>query len=224
MIPDADYIREKFDSFNELCFEGRLVRPEIEIMRSRHCLGQVCYRRERRPGKGWIFSGLRLRISGSVDLEESVAEDILLHEMIHCHILSNQLHDSSAHGVIFRSMMRKINTGFGRHIRISHKRSEEELRSDTRVREHFVCVCRLRNGEDCITVSARTSVFRIMDAVSSLDLISGADWYYSKDPYFNRYPRSRTLKLYRISDREGLRVALENSGPLHLREQQYRKA
>ena len=66
-------------------------------------------------------------------MDERLLEDTIIHEMIHYHILSNQLQDTSAHGKLFRKMMDDINARFGRNVTISHKPTEEEREKDREI-------------------------------------------------------------------------------------------
>lgn len=210
MIATVEYVKERFDHFNALCFGSVLEPVRIELMRSRTQLGQLRYRRRRKLAGGWRYSDFTLRISSVVEMDEPLLEDTVLHEMIHYRILSSQKQDSSAHGILFRQMMEDINSRFGRHISISHRRTEEENDADTRVRTHLVCVTLLKPDRLYVTVSARTACRSIRTALSRIEGIATQEWFVSSSPYFNRYPRSRTPKLYAVKDREALLKALGN--------------
>ncbi|MGN0201476.1 MAG: SprT-like domain-containing protein [Candidatus Cryptobacteroides sp.] len=211
MVATVEYVKERFDHFNSLCFLSALKPVRIELMRSRTQLGQLRYRRHRKVFGGWRYSDFTLRISSALDMDEALLEDTILHEMIHYCILSSQKQDSSAHGVLFRQMMDELNTSFGRHITISHRKTEAEKDADLRRREHIVCVTRLQPDRLFVTVCARTACRSIRKALSSLDGIVEQKWYSSTDPYFNRYPHSRTPKLYAVKDRDALARALQDS-------------
>ena len=125
-MADIEYLRIRFDHLNAMCFGYSLKPVRIELMRSRTQLGQLRYMRRKKLFGGWRYDDFTLRITSVVDMDEALLEDTLLHEMIHYSILSSQKQDTSAHGVLFRQMMEEINTRFGRHITISHRKSEEE--------------------------------------------------------------------------------------------------
>lgn len=214
MKPTREYIIERFSYFNKLCFAGRLTMPRIELSRSRRKLGQLEYKRRRKTFGGWENYDFTLRLSTLIDMEQSVVDDTLIHEMIHLYILSNNLEDSSSHGQLFRRMMEEINSRYGRHISISHRRSEQENEADEELREHIVCVSTFKDSRLCVTVSTKTALFSLWREMERLDCIREHKWYYTIDPYFNRYPRSRTLKFYKVDDPEALRNALETAGVL----------
>ena len=122
MTPTVEYLEERFDTFNEMCFEGALPRIPIKLSSGNSFIGRLTYR----PVRDWRGRVVRkedfvLRISTRFDLPEQELEDTLLHEMIHYDILVNQRRDSSAHGRLFRARMREINEQYGRHIAVSYR-------------------------------------------------------------------------------------------------------
>lgn len=222
MKADTAYIERKFSEYNELMFGGQLPPIPIRISRARTFLGQVSYRRKRKFFGGWKYSDFVLKISGSVDFPESELEDTILHEMIHYYILYNQMHDTSAHGDIFRRMMNDINSRYGRHITISHRRTKEDMAADTRVRNHYVCISRFvdsRSGCEKygITVVASTRIFSLWHAIAAIPSVKECRWYMSFDPFFNRYPRVQNPKIYRMEADEVL-PHLADAIPLEYRD------
>lgn len=114
------YIERKFDEFNALCFEGSLPRPPFKLSNARTLLGQIRYKQKRLPFGRCHYSDFQLVVSTRLELEECDLEDIILHEMIHLYILSNQIRDTSPHGEVFKRMMRDLNVRFNRNISITH--------------------------------------------------------------------------------------------------------
>ncbi len=213
MKPTQAYIEQKFAAFNELCFDGKLPEVPIRMSRARSYLGQLAFKRRRVLFRGWVYSDFVLRISTCLDMPETEVEDTLLHEMIHLYICSNQLKDSSVHGHLFRRMMADINHRFGRHITISHRKSKEDQAQDTQRRAHFICVSTLQSGELGITIAAKSRLFRLWDAVGRFAEVTETRWLLSYDPYFNRFPRALTPKIYRVDNAE-LREHLTTAKPL----------
>ena len=105
MKATIEYVKQKFQEYNDLCFEGKLKPLPIRLSSSRTFLGQVSYRREKNPDGTWHYFGFIFRINTLIDLSENEVEDVIIHEMIHYYILSNQIQDTSIHGVVFTSMM-----------------------------------------------------------------------------------------------------------------------
>lgn len=115
------YIQEKFNEFNQQMFDGCLPMLPIKLSKARTFLGILAYRRRRTLSGEIEKYDFRLRISTYHDLPEQELEDTIIHEMIHYYIGIKQLKDTSAHGKIFRKMMKDINERYGRHITISYR-------------------------------------------------------------------------------------------------------
>ncbi|MCR4824380.1 MAG: SprT-like domain-containing protein, partial [Bacteroidales bacterium] len=204
---------ERFDTFNRMCFDSALPRIPIKLSSARTFVGRLQYTRVRDLwGRHVGNDAFVLRISKRFDLPEEEIEDTLIHEMIHYYIAWKGLRDSSTHGRIFRSMMQDINTRYGRHLTISHKSSPEDLDGDTRIRTHRICVSTLDDGRTAVTVCAKTRIHNIRRAFSWSPAIRSTAWYTSTDPWFNRFPRCRTAKIFPV-DPDTLRKHLEEARP-----------
>lgn len=198
MKATIDYIKRKFGEYNELCFEGKLKPLPFKLSNSRTMLGQVRFMREKNPDDTWHYYGFVFAISNLLDLPEKEIEDTILHEMIHYYILSNQMQDTSPHGEIFVRIMKDINRRFDRNISIVHRATKEEHDKDTQVRQHIICVCRMRGNQMGITIATKSSLFQLWDEIPKFPKVVECNWYITNDPYFNRYPRAKTLKIYSI--------------------------
>ena len=116
------YIQEKFDTYNALCFEGKLPAVPLKLSRARTFLGRLEYKRKYNFwGRVTKCTDFLMRVSTYYDLPEDQLDDIIIHEMIHYYIAYFCIKDRSAHGPVFRSMMKDINKKYGRHITISTK-------------------------------------------------------------------------------------------------------
>ena len=203
MKPTVEYLEERFDTFNGMCFEGALPRIPIRLSNARSFVGRLQYR----PVRDWRGRIVRredfvLRISARFDLPEAEVEDTLIHEMIHYWIALEGIKDSSTHGKVFRAKMQEINGRYGRHLTISHKSTPEELDRDTCIRNHHVCVSRLADGRTAVTVAASTCVPRIRRMLRWSPTVRSGVWFVSRDPWFNRFPRCRTAKLFPVDPDE----------------------
>ena len=98
--------------------------------------------------------------------------------------------------------MKEINALHGRHRTISHKTPPEELDRDTCVRDHHVCVSQLADGRTAVTVAASTCVPRIRRMLRWSPTVRSSAWFVSRDPWFNRFPRCRTAKLFPVDPDE----------------------
>lgn len=194
------YIEERFQHFNILCFEGKLVLPPIRLSNSRRAFGQVrCMRRHRLDGMcefyNFDFAISELLAKG---MDEQQVDDTILHEMIHYYILSNQMHDTSAHGVLFRREMNRINRAFHRHIAISHRFmvGEQGNMEVNDKRQNVVAVFHLHDGRWGMMVVARTRVWQLWSRLESIPDVKQAYWFISCHPFFSQFPRRTTLKYY----------------------------
>jgi hypothetical protein len=213
MKPTLDYVVAKFNEYNALCFEGRLPLPRFQISQARTFMGKVSYKRTRSFWGRCHYGDFVFRISNRRDLPEVEVEDTILHEMIHLDIMSSQQRDSSAHGRLFREKMRDINSRFGRHITISHRLTVADKANDVERRRHFVCVSHMNNGRWGVTLAAHTRLHELWERMDRVPEIVSHSWYLSTDPFFNRFPRSCTAKVYHIT-KEELDRHLKDAKPL----------
>lgn len=197
-----DEIRKTFAEFNVLCFDGLLGEPLFQLSRSRTTLGQVGYKRQRNSDGTWRYYDFRFRISTRTPMSKRELEDTILHEMIHFWILSNQWTDTSAHGTLFRRKMEELNTRFGRHITISRRRTAEEQNKDTTKRLHLVCVSYLSDGRVGVTPAVHTRFALLRRQMGRFPGVVRQQWYATHNPYFNRFPRAMTPKLYLANEEE----------------------
>ncbi len=214
MTPTVEYLEERFDTFNRMCFDGALPRVPIKLSSARSFVGRLQYR----PVRDWRGRVVRkedfvLRISTRFDLHEAEIEDTLIHEMIHLWIAVSGIQDNSTHGREFRSKMKEINTLYNRHLTISHKSTPEEQDRDTRIRDHWFCVSQLADGRTAITLAASTCIPRIRRIFRLSPTVRSQVWYHSTDPWFNRFPRCRSPKLFPV-DPDALRPHLDGAKTL----------
>lgn len=213
MRPTIDILYQKFHYFNDLCFGGKLPTVEIKLSRARKSLGQLRFRVSRSLLGRRKITNLYIGISTSFDMSEAMMEDTLIHEMIHLHILVNRLRDESAHGPVFQSIMNDINERYHRHISISHRANDGEAVAIDRPRRNYVCVSTFTDGRRGITIATESVVFQMWHDMARVPSISRCDWYFSTHPLLSRYRRSRTLKVYVISEADLAKI-LETAVPL----------
>lgn len=224
------YLRERFDHFNRLCFGGQLAVPLFRLTTARSYMGQMRYHRRRRTDGTWEKYNFTINLSTRFDLPEADLEDIIIHEMIHYYIDSHALRDTSTHGRLFRQMMNDINRRHGRHVTVSY-RNRDILNTDTRQRPAVICVSRLipstpapDNGTSAqgITVCASSRSLYIARNLPHRYTLLSANWYYTTDPYFNRFPRCREPRIYHVDSTE-LQQHLTHAIPLEFDGRQFRR-
>lgn len=213
MKASLDYIKKKFAEYNAQMFEGKLQPLPFKLSSARTFLGQVRCKRTKNADGTWHYSDFVFVISDKMDLDECEIEDTVIHEMIHYYILSNQIQDTAPHGVVFQKIMREINVRFNRNVSLSHQFTAEEHDKDKELRQHLICVVRLRGNRMGITVSTRSKLFYLWDEIPKFEKVEEWHWYSSTDPFFNRYPRASTVKIYSIT-REDLEEHLKGAKEL----------
>ncbi|MCQ2182540.1 MAG: SprT-like domain-containing protein [Bacteroidales bacterium] len=206
MTATLPFIQETFDHFNDLCFEGELPAVPIVLTKAGTFLGKMEYKS--RFGFFGIISSrydFRLKISTGFDLPQDELEDVVIHEMIHYYIAYRNLRDTSVHGETFRRIMETINRDYGRHISIRHHGNPGQnlVRSaGNQNKRRILCVSTFPDGNMGITVCASTRISELYRLLPKHFNISGMEWYASRDPFFNRYPRANTPKIYKITKEE----------------------
>lgn len=195
MIPTIKYITGRFNHFNALCFNATL--PEIPIVLSRATtfLGQIRYRRINSLTGKTTYSHFKLAVSACFNLSDDELDDVILHEMIHLHILWNQMQDTAPHGRLFRSLMQQINSTYNRNITISHRNKPEQITNSATTR-HFICVFTLKNGHTYFLKSAQSRIFALWEQMERHTDIIDFTWYQTYNPYFNNYRKTLTIRGY----------------------------
>lgn len=199
MRATESFVKERFDRFNGLIFEGKLPDIPLVITNAASYLGMFCYK-TRKPvfGKRRHYD-LLIRISARLDLPESEIEDTVIHEMIHCWILLNGIRDTARHGKVFRSMMSDINSKYGRHITVSHRATKEQREAalDKRPRRRVVAILRFKDGREgvkCLPcMEARVKAYD--RAFRRTGKIAEIEYYTVSDPWFNRFPTSSAFNV-----------------------------
>ncbi len=209
MVATLPFIAHSFARFNALCFGGELVPPVFSLSRSCRAAGQLRFKRYR-TGRRLAPEEYTLCVSTRFDLPEDQIEDVVLHEMIHYYIESKGLRDTSAHGRLFRGIMARVNRLYGRSVRVSIRQTAASERvADGRV--YVFCLAWMEDGALAVTVCARTRV-KVVDAgLRRCYRLRSLRWYVSADPFFARYPRSLTPKLYHISEEEAERYVKQGA-------------
>ena len=206
MRANIPYIEQRFREFNAQIFDGQL--PEVPILLSRATtfVGKCEHYTRRMFSELLDTSGFRLRFSLYFDLTPDELDDVIIHEMIHLHIAFHRLHDTSSHGPLFRRMMDNINRTHGRHITISNRLTPRQSAAvhSQRITLHVIAVVRFTDGRPGIKVlpRIRQRIRRYCRLMLAQPTIASIDLFISTDPFFNRYPNSAALAVYRISEED----------------------
>lgn len=206
MKPTLEYIKQKFEEYNRVMFDGQLPDIPIEIVNVKGYHGKCSYKtRIGEDGKKKCYD-FKLSINERLDVSEEELQDTLIHEMLHYFIGYNQLDDVSAHGPVFLSMMNIINTKFNRNLTVSHKTTirEAEQLVDTQRLWHIIATIETKDGRFGIKVLPKIIV-RVIDFVNKLQEdsnISSIELFMSDEPYFNRFPTSSSTKFQFVQQEE----------------------
>ena len=109
MIVTIEWMEEWFSRFDHEYFGGKLPVPELGLTHAKTRLGQLAYKRASRWGRTKLYD-FKLSMSTYYDMTDKQAKSVLLHEMIHYIIGYTGLKDTSAHGVVFKGLMDKLNS------------------------------------------------------------------------------------------------------------------
>lgn len=192
------FATERFREFNRQMFEGRL--PEVPILMSDagRALGMLKYERKRDLSGNVTCGNFRILISTRYDLPQEQIEDTIIHEMIHLYIAYNNLKDTSTHGDRFKYHMNIINHKYNRNVTVSNRDMSINDTDQSR-RPHYVCETHWSDGSWFITCCARTRIFDINRECRIQSNCMAIRWWFTPDPFFNRFPNCKKLKLYRIN-------------------------
>jgi hypothetical protein len=199
MIATHAFVEECFNRFNAEMFMGKLPRVPIVLTATRKQV--ACISCKRIKGQ---YSDFSLRVSNILDLPQRKLEDVVIHELIHLCILSNGVHDTSAHGAVFKAMMNKINRQWNRNItiKVDLEPGMQKARAAGASRIMVFCLIKFKDGRNGITVCARTAVVSIAKIYAGVSDILSVQWYCTYDLFFAKFPRSRTGRVYSISAEE----------------------
>lgn len=189
MIPTIDFIKERFQAFNQQIFKGELPTIPLEMGRSRTQLGSVRYSRKRTLIGIKRIDSIKMRFSTAFDLPERVWEDTIIHEMIHLYIIHNGIQDTSPHGCRFRKMMQEINKRFNRDICVTHKnevRDTERKIIHTSGRWHVIAKLFTTDGRTGFKVLPRveSSILKFYNAATYNSHVTTIQLYMANDPFF----------------------------------------
>lgn len=193
MQVSVELLKEWFTGFNVRYFDGSLPVPAFAVGHSRTRLGSLTWRYKyklffRRP------CSYVIRVSNYYDLDELQFKSVLLHEMIHLHIVSRRLKDSSPHGVLFRKIMNEINAD-GWNVSVSaNMRGVSRSRCAAGRRKRIVLAACMADGRHLLSVVSPRHVMTVDHVVRRSSGVKSYSWHVSADEYFADFPVVRTPK------------------------------
>jgi predicted SprT family Zn-dependent metalloprotease len=192
MRPTLQYIEEKFEYFNNLCFGGILTMPPIRLTLRYATMGCTKFDTNIDKNGNITNSNFSIEISIRKDLPEEEYIDTIIHEMIHYYIFSNNLHDTSLHGDLFKAKMNEIMEKFGIRVSIAFNPSDEDLVKE-RSHPHYVCVIDFADNTLGMAVVAKNKLFSFWDAISEQDKVRDVKWFISDRAIFRKFPTQVSL-------------------------------
>jgi hypothetical protein len=214
MRPTLQYLEEKFDYYNNLCFGGQLPRPPISLNLRRGSVG-LTYEKFYLEN-GVIKVGYNIQISVRLDLPEEEYIDTLVHEMIHYYIGINNLKDESPHGKIFMAKMHEITSTYGIKVTVVYDEDDETAIARISNKIRYICVADFNNGRTGFAIVVRNKVFEFWQLFSKIPNAE-VHWYASNRGIFEKYKVVISPKLVPI-DANKLHhyltgaIELENTG------------
>lgn len=129
----------------------------------------------------------------SEEFDPKYLDSLIVHETIHQYIIQNQLKDTSTHGRLFRSFMKKINESFAPdlQIKISDRNPDMKLKGPG-VKTHSLLLLNLSTGQSycCIVNPGKKEYFHNqLQKHAGKWKVKSYCWAKSKDVYFNQFTR-----------------------------------
>ena len=193
-----DYLRQAFEHYNDLIFEGKLPVPKLKWSRAKTRLGQMACKRKTSWGRTKYYD-FTISVSNYYKLTKEEIDDVLIHEMIHYSIAYTGLKDTSAHGIVFRGMMDKINRTFNRHITISVRTRNLQARSAQQPKDYLILALKMKDGKYFLSSINPSAAGKLAISLTRTREIAHYAWYQSQDEYFRSMPRVRSLRGRQVS-------------------------
>ncbi len=204
MVFTIAFINDRFDRFNKEIFKEALPRIPVKLSKSKSAIGMYCTKYKSMSDGSRTIVSRHFSFSTCFDFDENKLEDVILHEMIHYLISFNNMTDSSPHGVLFKSVMKKINKSFGRNITISsHTKPGEKVNNKAKEKKwHIIAVLKLIDGKTGIKVLPRYADKSIYycQAASRSPQVKYVRLFLHNAPFFSSYPTSTVLKFHIVEE------------------------
>ena len=193
-----DYLRQAFEHYNNLIFDGKLPVPKLKWSRAKTRLGQMACKRKMSWWRTKYYD-FTISISNYYKLTKEQIDDVLIHEMIHYSIAYTGLKDTSSHGIVFRGMMDKINRTFNRHITISVRTRNLQPRTLQQHKDHLILALETKDGKYFLSSVNPSAAGKLAISLARAREIAHYAWYQSQDEYFCSMPRVRSLRGRQVS-------------------------
>ena len=193
-----DYLRQAFEHYNNLIFDGKLPVPKLKWSRAKTRLGQMACKRKMSWGRTKFYD-FSISVSNYYKLTTEQIDDVLIHEMIHYTIAYTGLKDTSPHGIVFRGMMDKINRTFDRHITISMRTRNLQPRIAQQTKNFLILAIEMKDGKYFLSSVNPSFARKLSLSLARMHEIAHYAWYQSQDEYFHNMPCVRSLRGKQVS-------------------------
>ena len=195
-----------FEIFNARYFDCELPKPHFVVNHARRMLGQFSCRKIRKGlFRRYQMVDYTIKVSDFYKMEEHDYQSTLLHEMIHYYIAYKGLRDSSAHGILFRQWMTRLNHD-GWHITISSHTEHLAVSQHKDNEPYLLLLVRLSDGRCFLSVVNPAYQKRIDRQAAASPIIANHYWTTSKDMRYATWTKTRSLRRRRISLQEYQRL------------------
>ena len=187
MRPSLDYIKEKFEFYNKLCFDGKLPMPPIKLNMRYGQMGITKFQIIQTSDGNIRHENISIEISIRQDLPEEEYIDTIVHEMIHYYIAYNNIIDDSPHGTVFMEKMNHIMNTYGIRVTVAFDPTDEYLVNSI-TRPRYVCVSEFEDGRMGLGVVAKNKIFQFWHLMSQIPGTKDVRWYVSNRAIFQKFP------------------------------------
>lgn len=197
---DSIWLQENFRKFNAKYFGDELPEPRFRAGHSRTRLGSLSFKRKSTWGRV-KYCDFTITLSNFYDQTEEQFQTVLLHEMIHLHISSRHLKDSSPHGEIFRQIMTELNS-YGWSISVSTNTkgiNKSAAGKAASTREFLVLAIETNDGSRFLSSVNPKFARSLNRRLSSAREITHHSWFVTTNNWFESMPRVRSLRGRRVT-------------------------
>lgn len=126
------------------------------------------------------------------DFNPNFIDNVLVHEMIHQYIIQNKIKDSSTHGKVFKTFMKKINLAFPNMLSINVKDHNPSVpvKGPGLIIHNIILAWTEIDCYCCVIHPKRLMEFdRLLKGYKKSGSIKSYSWAQSVDVHFNQYVR-----------------------------------
>lgn len=148
------------------------------------------------PVKSVYKGAFTLSMSNYYDQSEYQFQNVLLHEMIHLSIAASGMEDTSAHGVVFRGMMARLNReGWSISVTTSMWGTPKAYTgSSTVIMQYLVLALEMKNGKYFLSSVNPKHARELARQLKLVPGVSHYAWYTTSDKWFEDMPKVRSFR------------------------------